>query len=225
MRRLVWSLVGVALLVGAAAVVDLVLRRQAEARIASQVQQAIPGVTAPPAVTIEGFPFVTQLLGERLIAVRLSAPEATVEGLRLEDVVVRVLGTTTSAPYVAQTAEMTALARPGDVAAVLGLQGMDLAVHDGELVATAEVLGVPLDAVLDARPEGRDVVVDVTAFEMGGLRVQSSVLPEDLTRQLEGLRFTISGLPAGMALTEVRVTDEGVRLAAVGRELSLSAAH
>ena len=224
MRKIVVTVLVVVLLVGAAAIADGVLRGQAEERVAAEVQQAIPGVTAEPDVTIEGFPFLTQVLGEHLTSVRITAAEATVDGLRLEDVVVRLHDVTTAAPYVAKTAEMTALARPDDVQAVLGLEGMELGAREGELVATADVLGVPLDAVMTARPEGRDVVVDVTAFELGGFRVESSVLPEDLTAQLQGLRFTISGLPEGMALTEVLLTDDGVRLAAVGRQLSLSAA-
>ncbi len=224
MRKLVGTLVVLALLAGASLVVDSVLRNQAERRIAAEVRDAIPGVTQTPDVTIEGFPFVTQVLDDRLGSVRLSAAEATVEGLRLEDVVVRVHGVTTQPPYVADTAEMTALARPDDVSAVLGLDGMELEVRDAELLATAEVLGMPLDVVLAGRPEGREVVVDVTAFELGGFRVDADDLPGEITSQVQGLRFVISGLPEGMVLTEVTVVDDGVRLAAEGRDLRISAA-
>lgn len=224
MRKLLGTLVVLAVLAGAAYLVDAVLRNQAEQRIASEVTEAIPGVTEPPAVTIEGFPFVTQLASDRLESVRLSAAEATVEGLRLEDVVVRVHGVTTQSPFVAETAELTALARPADVEAVLGLEGLSLDVRDGELVAGADVLGAPLDVLMSARPDGRDVVVDVTAFELGGFRVESAALPGAITEQLEGLRFAISGLPEGMALTEVTVVDDGVRLAAEGTNLRITAA-
>ena len=165
------------------------------------------------------------MLAGRLESVRLSAPEATVEGLRLEDVVVRVRGVAAQPPYVAETAEMTALARPADVAAVLGLEGMELAARDGELVARAEVLGLPLDALLAVRAEGRDVLVDVTAFELGGFRVESTDLPAAITGQLQDLRFAIPGLPAEMVLTGAEVTDDGVRLAAGGTNLDLGAAR
>jgi hypothetical protein len=224
-RKVVVTLVVLAALVGVAAVADAVLRRQAEERVAAEVQQAIPGVAEPPDVTIEGYPFVPQVLAGRLESVRLSAPEATVEGLRLEDVVVRVRGVAAQPPYVAETAEMTALARPADVAAVLGLEGMELAARDGELVARAEVLGLPLDALLAVRAEGRDVLIDVTAFELGGFRVESTDLPAAITGQLQDLRFAIPGLPAEMVLTGAEVTDDGVRLAAGGTNLDLGAAR
>ena len=221
MRRTGAGVVVLVVLVGAVLVVDLVLRDQAERRIATEVQQAIPGVAEPPSVAIEGFPFLTQVAASRLGSVRLSAPEATVEGLRLEDVVVRVHGVTTEPPYVAESAELTALARPDDVEAVLGLPDMDLGVDDGELVATADVLGIPVDIALGVRPAGREVVVDVVALEMGGFRVDSSELPAALAAQLEGLRFAISGLPEGMVLTDVVVVADGVRLSAAAEHLAI----
>lgn len=222
MRRLVWTLVVLAVLAGGAYLVDTMLRGEAEERVAAEVQQAIPGVEQPPDVTIEGFPFLTQVAAGELSSVRLTAPAATVEGLRLQDVVVRLHGVGTQAPYTAETAELTALVTPDAAEEALGLADLDLGVRDDELVATASVLGLPLDVVMAARAEGHEVVVDVEAFLLGGFRVESSELPAEITDQLQGLRFAITGLPANMSLTGVTVVEDGLELAAEGTALTLS---
>lgn len=224
MRRLVWTLVVLAVVAGGAYLVDTMLRGEAEDRVAAEVQEAIPGVEQPPRVTIEGFPFLTQVAAGELSSVRLTAPAATVQGLRLEDVVVRLHGVGTQAPYTAETAELTALVTPDAAEEVLGLTDLDLGVRDGELVATASVLGLPFDAVMVARAEGHEVVVDVEAFLLGGFRVDSTELPADITGQLQGLRFAITGLPANMSLTGVTVVEDGLELAAQGTALELSTA-
>ncbi len=225
MRRLVWTLVVLAVAAGGAYLADTLLRQQAEERVAAEVQQAIPGVEQAPQVTIEGFPFLTQVAAGELESVRLTAPAATVEGLRLEDVVVRLHGVGTESPYTARTAEMTALVTPEAAEAALGLADLDLEVRDGELLATASVLGLPLDVAMTATAEDHDIVVDVVAFLLGGFRVESTELPADLTAQLQDLRFRISGLPADMSLTGVTVVDGGMEVAAAGTNLTLSAAR
>ena len=225
MRRLVWTLVVLAVVAGGAYLADTMARTEAEERVAAEVQQAIPGVEQAPDVTIEGFPFLTQLAAGELSSVRLTAPAATVEGLRLEDVVVRLHGVGTQAPYTAETAEMTALVTPDAVEAVLGLADLDLGVRDGELIATASVLGLPLDVAMVPSSQGHDVFVDVEAFVLGGFRVDAAELPAEITDQLQGLRFAIAGLPADMNLTGVAVVTGGLELAAEGSNLALSAAR
>ena len=60
MRRLVRTLVVLALVAGGLAVADTVARIRTEDRIAGSVT-AIPGVVGEPHVTIGGFPFLTQV--------------------------------------------------------------------------------------------------------------------------------------------------------------------
>jgi len=222
MRRLVRTVVVLAVLAGGAYLADTLVRREAEDRVAAEVQQAIPGVEQPTHVAIEGFPFLTQVAAGELSSILLTAPAATVEGLRLEDVVVRLHGVGTEPPYPAETAELRALVTPDAAEAALGLADLDLGVRDGELIATASVLGLPLDVVLTARGEGHDVVVDVEAFLLGGFRVESSELPAGITGQLQDLRLAITGLPANVSLTGVTVVEDGLELEAVGTDLVLS---
>lgn len=223
MRRALRVLVVLAVLGGAAFLADTLLRAEAEDRVAAEVGAAVPGVTQDPEVTIEGFPFVTQLASGALQEVRVTAPTATVEGLRLQDVDVRLGEVTTSAPYTASTARMTALVTPEAATDALGLADVELGVRGDELVATTSALGLPLDVAMDVRAEGHDVVVDVAAFVLAGVRVDSADLPDAVTGPLQGLRFTVTGLPEGMTLTEVAVVAGGIEVAASGEDLDLSA--
>lgn len=222
MRRWVWVAVVLAVLVGGAVVADSVVRGQTERRIAAEVT-AIPGVESTPHVSIGGFPFLTQLAGGSLHAVQVTAPAATLDGLRLQDVAVDLRGVRTEAPYTASDAVLTAATTPDDVERVLSVD-LDLAIHDEQLVATTEVLGLPLDVVLVPRAAGRAVEVDITEFLLAGFSVAADSLPADLAGSLQGLRFAVDGLPAGMVLTDVTVADGVLHLRAEGSDLDLMAA-
>lgn len=224
MRRLGWFLVVLVLLAGLAYGADVVLRDAAEDRVAAEVDRVIPGVAHTPDVTIEGFPFLTQVVAGELDSVRLDSAAANVQGLRLQDVVVRLQGVTVESPYRARTAELTALVTPVAAKTALGLTDLDLTVRSGELLAGATVLGLPLDVALTTRVEGSEVVVDVEAFVLGGVRVEATDLPAEITAQVQDLRFAVNGLPANMRLTGVTVVDGGVEIAATGHDIELSAA-
>jgi hypothetical protein len=221
MRGVAWTFVTLVVVVAAGGLVaDGVVRARTENEIAAQVRVSIPGLDGEPDVSIGGFPFLTQLARGRIDALRATAPAATVEGLRLEDVVVDLTGVTTQAPYVAEGAVMTALTTPDAVEAVLDVE-LDLEVRDGELVARTDLMGVPLEAVVLPRAVGREVEVDVTELLLAGVAVDDADLPAGLAEDLKGIRFTVPGLPDGMTLTGVGVVADGLLLSAVGSNLSL----
>lgn len=220
MRALVWIVIVATVLVAGGLVVDGLARASAEDRIASEIQGSMPGVDEEPDVTVAGFPFLTQLAGGRLESIEARADEATVEGLRMEDVRLRLRGVSTSAPYSAETAEMTALVRPDAVMEVLPVD-LELEARDDELLASTTVFGLPLEVVLEPHAAGRDVEVDVTGFILAGARVDASDLPGNFGDELTGLRFPIEALPEGMELTEVSVGPGGIEIRAEGQELTL----
>lgn len=224
MRAAGWTFLTVVVVVGVGGLVaDEVVRSRTESEIAVLVRATIPGVEQTPDVSIGGFPFLTQLARGRIDELRATVPEATVEGLRLEDVAVNLTGVTTVPPYIAAGAVMTALTTPDAVEAVLTVE-LDLEVSNGQLVARTDLMGVPLDVVLVPRVVGQDVEVDVTGFVLSGVGVDSAELPDGLAEQLQGIRFTVPGLPEGMTLTSVDVVADGLRLGAAGIDLDLSAA-
>ncbi len=222
MRRWVWVLAGVVVLLGGAAVVDTVVRLTTENRIAAEVT-AIPGLSTRPDVTIGGFPFLTQLADGELDDVRLTAPSATVEGLLLEDVVVDLEGVRTEAPFTAVSATLTARTTPDAVERVLTV-ALDLELRGDRLVTTTDVLGLPLDIVLEPRAAGRDVAVEVAGLMMAGIGVDADQLPPDVAAMLTDLVVPLDGLPPGMVLTDVTVDDDGLHLRATGTGLDLTRA-
>ncbi len=222
MRRWVWVLAGVVVLLGGAAVVDTVVRLTTENRIAAEVT-AIPGLSTRPDVTIGGFPFLTQLADGELDDVRLTAPSATVEGLLLEDVVVDLEGVRTQAPFTAVSATLTARTTPDAVERVLTV-ALDLELRGDRLVTTTDVLGLPLDIVLEPRAAGRDVAVEVAGLMMAGIGVDADQLPPDVAAMLTDLVVPLDGLPPGMVLTDVTVDDDGLHLRATGTGLDLTRA-
>ena len=220
MRGLIWTVVVLTLLVGGAVVADGLARSTAEQRVAEELAASLPGVEGVPDVSIGGVPFLTQYAAGRLRTIRITADDATVEGLRMEDVVVVLEGVTTAKPYTAERGTMTALVRTQAVEDVMSVP-LDLSIRDRALVASMSVFGLPLDVVFEARAAGRDVEVDVTGFVLGGAHVDADALPAEITEQLQGLAFGVPGLPPGMELTGVTVAADGLVLTAEAQAFAL----
>ncbi|MCL3860949.1 DUF2993 domain-containing protein [Actinotalea sp. K2] len=219
-RAVVGVVVVVGVLVGGAAVADGVIRERTEERLATDLQTQIPGLDTPPEVTISGFPFLTQVLAGELQDVHVTAPTATVEGLRMEQIDVRLRGVTTGEPYSARDAGMTAFLPIRAVQDALGIP-FDLAVSGEYLTTSATVLGLAVDVELVPRAAGRAIEIDVETFGLGGVRVGAQDLPRGLGDQLQGLSFPVEGLPQGIELTDLRVRGDGVELTAEGTDVVL----
>ena len=217
-RAVVWSVVVVGVLAGGAAVADGVVRERTQETLSTRLQTGIDGLDSAPDVTIAGFPFLTQVLAGELDDVTVTAPTATLDGLRLQQVDVRLTGVSTGQPTVARTARLTALASVADIEESLAVP-VDLAIQGDALITSVTVLGLALDVVLDPRPAGRAIEIDVTGLSLAGMSVSTDELPAALRDQLTGLQIPVDGLPQGMELTEVEVQPDGVRLTAQGADI------
>lgn len=222
-RAVVATAVVLAVVAGGAVVADGVVRDRAEADLATSLVDEVPGLTTEPDVTIEGFPFLTQVLGGELEHVRISAPAVTVDGMPLHDVVVDLEGVSTDRPTTARLATMTASASLGDLSDQLAMDA-DLSVEDDLLVATTSFLGLPVAVRLTPRPAGRSIEADVESFALAGVTVSAADLPSQLTDRLQGLSVPVDGLPEGMILTAVDVTASGLDLEAGGEGVVLDQA-
>ncbi|NCT91037.1 DUF2993 domain-containing protein [Cellulomonas sp. APG4] len=221
-RGAIVGVVVVGVLAGGAVVVDRVLHAEAEQRIAGELQDEIPGLATEPDVTVHGFPFLTQVLAGELGAVDVTAPEATVQDLVLEDVVVRLEQVSTSRPTTAGSARMTAYAPLDQLTAALDLP-LDLVIEGDRLVASTQLLGLPLEVLLVPTAGGDAVLVDVDGLRLAGATVSASDLPSALTEQLEGLEVPIDGLPEGLELTDLTLDEGGAQLVAEGTDVVLTA--
>ncbi|EYR64569.1 hypothetical protein N866_08780 [Actinotalea ferrariae CF5-4] len=221
-RGVIGTAVVVVVLAGGAFVADGIVRERTEARLAEDLQEQIPGLDAPPDVTIRGFPFLTQVAGGELDRVDIAADEAVLEGLALQDVVVRLTGVSTDQPTTARTAELSAVAPVDRLGEVVDLP-VALTTRDGALLAEADVLGVPIEITLLPRAAGREIAIEVQEISAGGGSFDLSGLP-GLDGAFDGLTIPVDQLPEGLELTDVRVEGEGVVLEAAGEDVAFEMA-
>lgn len=227
LRAVVVSTLVLATLAGGAVVGDRWARGEAEERVAAQVRDGVDGVTGEPDVEIGGSPFLTQLASGSLETVSVALVAATLSGVELQDVDLRARGVSTSEPYTAQAAQLTGTL---PVATLEGLVrertdlGVSLAVVDGRLTATLELLGLDLIADLVPTAQERAIAVDVGTVTVGGFEVDVDDLPRAAAARLQDVTVPVDGLPEGVVLTDVAVHDGGLRIAAEGTDVTLPAA-
>jgi hypothetical protein len=216
-RGVVGTVVVVAVLAGGAVVADGIARDRTEDRLAGDIQQQIEGLETRPDVTIGGWPFLTQVVGGELDQVDITAEEAVLEGLTLQDVTVRLTGVSTDQPTTARTAELTGVAPVDRLGDVLDLP-VELAAQDGALVASGDVLGIPLEITLLPSAAGREIAIEVERISAGGGAFDLGAIP-GIEGAFDGLTVPVEQLPEGLELTDVRVDGDVILLEAAGQDV------
>lgn len=218
-RRVIWFLVVVVVLAGAAVIADTFVRGETEELIAAQTAAAFD-LDRPPDVEISGVAFLPQLAGGTVGEVRLHAAEATIGDMPLRDVVVELTGVDVDEPH--STREVLFWGTvPLESLPALGESGVELGLADGQVVVEGELLGLPLLVRATPVAEGRAVVVRLDSIEVAGLEVPASDLPAPIAEALEGFRFEIDALPEGMVLDSVAVVGDGFGVVASGTDVPL----
>jgi hypothetical protein len=214
----------VAVLVGGAYVGDRWALGRAEDRFAEGVRTGVDGVTGQPAVHIAGFPFLTQLASGSLDDVTVDLDSASLSGVDLQDVDLRAQGVTTSQPYRADHAEVHGSLSTAALEALVAERtdaDVDLAVDAGRLTATLRVLRTDVTAELVPAAAGDAIAVDVVRVTLGGAVLDVEDLPGAVATRLRDLSVPVEGLPEGLALTDVAVQGDGLRLTATGNDVVL----
>ncbi len=218
MRRLVLVIVAVLVLLGIA---DFVGERVVESRVAAQIDENLE--VAGTTVDIAGWPFLTQVLRNDFGRIDVSLP--TVEravgagALRVERIRVRLHDVSTSDRYT------TVAARSADGSGLIPFEQFDrlqpLSVGYG---GTGEdgrgylELSVPSLSDLSVRvvPD----VVDGFSLDFEAPERSSGVVSALISRFLSQT-MEVSGLPAGVTITEVQATPDGLWVALTGDGLRL----
>ncbi len=213
-------------LVGGAVAADRVAVGVAERRAVTELGSD-SRVVGTPEVHIDGFPFLTQLLGRSLSDVSGSVDGLALTDLALTDVTVDAHGVALASPVMAAEVDVVGTVPVGSLVQLvrdqLGLE-VTLTTVDGELVVAGQMIGLPVAAHLIPRVEDGAVRADVSAVELDGLTIDPAALPGDLAARLSALSIPVDGLPAGLALTGAGVVDGGVRLTAAGTDVVVDAA-
>ncbi|GGR38442.1 hypothetical protein GCM10015536_50180 [Streptomyces griseomycini] len=244
MRALRILLVIAVILGGIFVIVDRVAVHFAEGEAADRLKAA-EGLASTPDVSIEGFPFLTQVAGGSLDEVRVGiegyeAPTGDgARKIRIDDLRADMRGVEFSGDYssaVADSATGTATVAydellraakseatqvgPGVTAEVVGLSDGG----DGKIKVEVEttVLGAEL-------PEPVSVLSSVTVVDGDTVRVRADALPafggvevvESRVRRIIDFEQGIDGLPGGIRLDKVEAARDGVEITVKGSDVRL----
>ena len=217
-RRWPWItlLVIVLVLVGG----DRAANAYAENQMASQVQSSL-ALSGKPNVTIQGFPFLTQVAARTFNTVDVNASNETAGAagqLEIASLTATLHGMhihgTNSATVdqfnASALVTFTALAHAGGIP-----QGITLApAGPNQLKATVDILGFSSDATAKVTQVGNNKI-NVKITDFGGV-------PADVLGSLTDFTFSIPKLPAGVKIQSISVTQQGLRITATGQNTTLS---
>lgn len=213
----------IVLVVGGAFVADRVVASTVERQAQQAVEDNLDGVVGKPSIDIGGFPFLTQVIKGSIDEVTGSVDGVTIEGIPATDVTFDATNVTTSEPYTAGTASISATLPTASIDQIIADQtSLDVTVSiDGDnLKATGKILGVTLSANLLPRAEDGKILVDVEDLAIGGASVSVDSLPRAIGNKLTDIEIPVkTGLPEGLTLSEVTVVDDGIRITASGTDV------
>ncbi|MFD1718817.1 DUF2993 domain-containing protein [Georgenia deserti] len=226
-RRILLVAALVALLLLLALVADRVLHARAEARIAGQITEAM-SLEEEPDITVDGFPFLTQLAAGELSSVRgaaegvvLDTPDQAVEIRRVR---VHARQVTTGDPARVGDLRLSGTVTDATIRSWVRdrLPGAEVATTDAGVEISGELLGLPV--ALDAEPQVREdaLVVQVTGARLGDGAVELATLRSLVPDDLLELEIDVSDLPLGLRPEAAETVDGGVRLSLSGRDVTLA---
>jgi hypothetical protein len=219
-RRRKWPLITLIVIIVILVVGDRAANAYTENQMASQFQSSLE-LSGKPHVTIQGFPFLTQLAARDLHTVDVNASNetagpggqleiasltATLNGMHIHG-----LNSVTIDQFNASALiTFTALANAGGIP-----QGITLsAAGPNQIKANIDILGFSSSATAQVTQTGNSKInVKVTQF--GGV-------PADVLGNAADFTITIPKLPAGVAIQSVSVTQQGLRIVITGHNTTLS---
>lgn len=219
-RRRRWPLITLIVVLVLLVAADRGAKAYAENQMASQFRSSLD-LSGKPDVNIQGFPFLTQLAARDFRTVTINASNetagpdsqleiasltATLHGMHLNS-----LNSTTIDQFNASALiTFTALAHAGGIP-----QGITLSANGpAQIKASIDILGFSSSAVAQVTQSGPNQI-NVHVLNAGGI-------PGDVLGSLANFNVSIPKLPAGVTLSSVDVTQQGLRLTAVGHDTTLS---
>jgi hypothetical protein len=238
MRALRISLIVLGIIVVLFVVADRVALHIAQGEVASKARDSL-GLSEEPDVSIKGFPFLTQVMGENLdkVTVGLDEYEAQVDGesVMVSDLDLELRDTKLSGGY------SEAVASEASGSGVISYDAMTKAY--GELLGSeANGFGATFEYAegglllvnLQARALGQTLNVGSVTCKMvlEGDSITMESVEEDIPESIPGgeeivrqeleAERTISELPEGLSLSSVEPTEEGVVLSVTGTDVNLT---
>lgn len=207
----------------------------AEDKAAERAQQT-QGLSSKPKVSIQGFPFLTQVAADKLDDVKITAHDiqagggserlridsftADLHGVKLSDNYRRAVADTADGSAFITYADLSAAAPPG-VTVAYGGEGVD---GKGKVKVTGSV-AVPLFGTVK-----RSVISEISVENGDTVRLHADVIPgadsipglDRLIREKIDFARKLVGLPTGIRLRSVVTTPGGISVAAAGTGVVLA---
>ncbi|MER5293665.1 DUF2993 domain-containing protein [Streptomyces pharetrae] len=242
MRALRILLIVVVILGGLFVAVDRIAVHFAEGEVADRLKAA-ENLSSTPDVSINGFPFLTQLAGSELdeVEVGMNDYEAAAgdgEKIRIDDLEARMRGVRFSGDYSSATAasatgtatiaydELLKAAKSEPTEVAPGITARVVSLADGGngkitvgVEADVPVLGTQRLSVLSTvRVEGDRVEVRTDSLpQLAGLD-----LAEESVRRITDFQQAIDDLPGGIRLDKVEAAADGVEISVKGSDVRLA---
>lgn len=204
----------IVLLIGA----DRVAAAYAANRVASQIQGY--GFPVKPGVSIEGFPFLTQVIGKHLDGVDISAPKFPA-GPVTASIAVRASDISLNSGYSSGTIgqvtgtgliSFSSLANAADVAGAPGLKLSRAGPHKIKITVNLEILSASAIArVARTGPNSFSIRI-----------VSTNGIPGNVLGPIRHFSVRIPKLPAGITVQSVNVTGKGVAARIAGSNIPFS---
>jgi hypothetical protein len=206
---------------------DRVANAYAENQMASQFQSSL-ALSGKPHVTIQGFPFWTQLLAKDFNTVDITASNevinsasagsgaleiaslnATLHGLHFQ-------GFSSSSTATVDQFNATALITFTALGNVGGVpQGVSLTPDGGNLVKATISIGPISDSAVAQVTQSGPAQINVKVINFGGI-------PQSALGNLADFNVNIPKLPQGVSIQSVSVTQQGVMVTITGHDTTLS---
>jgi hypothetical protein len=199
---------------------DRVANAIAENEIATQFVKN--GFPVKPSVSIEGFPFLTQLIAHDIHRIDISASNVPAGPVSITSVKATATGVHLNSSFNGGTVDhvtgtvfvsFSSLANAGGGGAGTGISMS--ADGPSKVKITADVAGQPIDTevakVSQTGPNQISVQVEPSGSPLGGLLTSFG-----------SYTFTIPKLPAGLEITGVAVTSQGITVSAAGNHTKLT---
>jgi Cu/Zn superoxide dismutase len=219
-RRRRWPLVTLIVIVLILVVADRAANAFTEDQMASQVQSSLE-LSGKPHVSIQGFPFLTQLAARDFKTVDITASNETagtggqleIESLNatLHGMHIHGLNSATIDQFNATALiNFTALAKAGGIP-----QGITLSADGPNRVKANISIGPLSDTAVAQVTQSGAGQINVKIIDAGGI-------PTSVLGSLADFSVSIPKLPAGVSIQSVSVTQQGVLITANGHNTTLS---
>ena len=219
------ALITVVVIIVLLVVSDFVAKAYTENQMASQVQSSL-GLSGKPDVTIQGFPFWTQLIARDFKTVDVTASNETVNvnsvgsGLlkianlnaTLHGMHIHGLNSATVDRFTATVlVTFTSLGNVGGIPSNITMT----AEGPNQIKATVSLLGLFSDSATVQVTQTGPNQIRVKVIDFGGI-------PASALGNLAEFTVTIPKLPAGVTIQNVSVTQQGLQITATGQNITLS---